>query len=383
MSGMTTPGPRNPLLTRALFGTFVVIAAGVASWTYLAPTPGPTAPHPIAPEHQALSSPTPAPAVSDLARPSTIAALPVEKPAALEVAANPAAPQPVPPSVQGPKFDVVRISPQGNAVIAGRGTPGADIIVLDGATEIARTRADARGEFVALPAQPLGPGGRELTLRSKAAGETEVKGEEQVVLAVPARPAPTSPAAGAPNAQAEPGPAAPVVAMLLPQRGAPRMLQEMFTPAAPGSVTLDTVDYDDAGAIQFRGGVAGAPAGSTIRIYVDNRPIGDTQADPAGRWTLKPNAGVTTGVHLVRADRLSPDGLVLARVEMPFQRSEIAPADVAAGRVVVQPGQNLWRLARAAYGHGIQYTVIYLANKDQIRDARRIYPGQAFSVPER
>jgi len=49
--------------------------------------------------------------------------------------------------------------------------------------------------------------------------------------------------------------------------------------------------------------------------------------------------------------------------------------------VVVQPGQNLWRLARSAYGTGVRYTVIYLANRDQIRDPRLIYPGQAFAVP--
>ncbi len=47
----------------------------------------------------------------------------------------------------------------------------------------------------------------------------------------------------------------------------------------------------------------------------------------------------------------------------------------------MQPGQNLWRLARRAYGAGIRYTVIFLANRDQIRDARLIYPGQVFATP--
>ena len=42
---------------------------------------------------------------------------------------------------------------------------------------------------------------------------------------------------------------------------------------------------------------------------------------------------------------------------------------------------TLWRIARDTYGHGIQYTVIYGANKDQIRDPDLIYPGQIFSLP--
>ena len=49
--------------------------------------------------------------------------------------------------------------------------------------------------------------------------------------------------------------------------------------------------------------------------------------------------------------------------------------------MVVQPGENLWRLARGAYGDGSRYRVIYLANKEQIRDPRLIYPGQAFALP--
>ena len=59
-----------------------------------------------------------------------------------------------------------------------------------------------------------------------------------------------------------------------------------------------------------------------------------------------------------------------------------ALSQVSNGQVVVQPGQNLWRLARRAYGAGIRYTVIFLANRGQIRDARLIYPGQVFAVPD-
>jgi hypothetical protein len=33
------------------------------------------------------------------------------------------------------------------------------------------------------------------------------------------------------------------------------------------------------------------------------------------------------------------------------------------------------------YGQGIQYTIIYQANKDQIRDPELIYPGQIFATP--
>jgi nucleoid-associated protein YgaU len=51
------------------------------------------------------------------------------------------------------------------------------------------------------------------------------------------------------------------------------------------------------------------------------------------------------------------------------------------GKVVIQPGNNLWKLSRVIYGRGINFTVIYQANKDQIRNPNRIYPGQIFAIP--
>ena len=50
--------------------------------------------------------------------------------------------------------------------------------------------------------------------------------------------------------------------------------------------------------------------------------------------------------------------------------------------MVVQPGASLWRIARSNYGKGTRFTVIYQANKEQIRDPDLIYPGQIFTLPK-
>jgi nucleoid-associated protein YgaU len=88
------------------------------------------------------------------------------------------------------------------------------------------------------------------------------------------------------------------------------------------------------------------------------------------------------GRHTLRVDQLADAGTVAARIEVPFQRDRVAEGAVVDGRTVVQPGSNLWRIARRAYGQGVRYTVIYQANREQIRDPRLIYPGQMFQVPE-
>ena len=95
---------------------------------------------------------------------------------------------PAPPAaVMVPSFDVARIGPDGRAVIAGRATPGAKIVLLDGGKEIARGEADARGEWVVIAQDPpLGAGQHELRVVQHIEGRAPVTSDQVVVAVVPA-----------------------------------------------------------------------------------------------------------------------------------------------------------------------------------------------------
>jgi nucleoid-associated protein YgaU len=64
------------------------------------------------------------------------------------------------------------------------------------------------------------------------------------------------------------------------------------------------------------------------------------------------------------------------------QAPEVASPVPSEGRIVIQPGNNLWRISRVLYGTGSKFTMLYEANKDQIRNPNLIYPGQVFRTPE-
>lgn len=262
--------------------------------------------------------------------------------------------------------------------MAGRAAPGAEVTVAENGKEIGTTKADERGEWVLLPQKPISPGSSELTVASREANQKPVEGEAPVVILMPDRPA----TAGATTASQTPATAAassaPVV-VLTPNNAAPKLLQAPPAPAgsAPGKLGLASVDYDDRGAIRFAGTAA---PGATVRTYIDNKPAGDAAADEKGHWMLVPPEPVAIGDHQLRLDELGKKG-VAARIELPFQRASLSPQEVAPGSTIVQPGQNLWRIARHAYGRGIQYVVIYQANRGQIRDPNLIYPGQIFAIP--
>ena len=275
-----------------------------------------------------------------------------------------------------PGFDIVRINPRGDTVMAGRAEPGARVQILDGDKVLGEATADARGEWVFVPAAPLPPGDRQLSLRTVEAGDRPaVTSDSNVVLVVPEK---GKDIAGRPSEE----PSQPLALKVPSEGGGATEVLQKPTPPAPAaytpSITIDAVDYDDRGRLNVSG--TGAPDGQ-VHLYLNNEFLGRSPTGADGHWRQSPERTVAPGVYSVRADQVDDAGKVLARIEVIFARSTQL-IDVPPGTLfVVQPGNSLWRIARRTYGRGVRFTVIFEANKKQIRDADLIYPGQVFRLP--
>lgn len=266
-----------------------------------------------------------------------------------------------------PSFDVVRVNPSGDTVIAGRAEPGAEVTVMDGETQIGKVQADKRGEWVLVPEKPLPPGSRNLSLIAKLPDGSELRSESDVVLVVPE------------NGEGAQG----VLALRVPGNGegASRLLQSPFTGGdgrGARGLTIDVIDYDDKGRASVSGN---ASAGAKLNIYLDDKLAGATAADAKNEWKLALPQALSPGDHKLRVDRLDDNGKVTDRAEYAFNRAAPTEGLTAGTAVIVQPGNSLWRLARRTYGEGTRYALIFEANKSQIRDPDLIYPGQVFALP--
>ncbi len=282
--------------------------------------------------------------------------------AAVETPAEEAVPQPEAQAAALPTFDIVRVERDGQTVAAGRAEPGSKIRLIDNGTVLAEAVADSRGEWVIVLDEPLAPGDRQLRLEAELPDGTLLNSEQVVSISVPENP----------DAEA-------LVVLQGPDTPS-KVLQGTGVVADGGALSLDTVDYGADGVVIFSGK---APAGTDVRIYVDNEPFGDARADDKGRWVFNTDKPITPGVHDLRVDQIDGQGMVLSRLEAPFERATQAEVDMVLqdGKVVIQPGNNLWTIARRLYGSGFKYTVIYQANQAQIRDPDLIYPGQVFETP--
>ena len=204
----------------------------------------------------------------------------------------------------------------------------------------------------------------------------------------PARDAPAAPAATPQQAAAVPAPAgapAPAPEVAAADEAGPvapgAQVADLGTPAADPALarllSLDVIDYSDLGELWLSGKAA---IDALLQVYLDNRLVGRARVGTDGRWLLAPGP-VAPGLYALRIDQVRPDGTVVARIELPFLRGQPL-TDLPPGEfVVVQPGNSLWRIARRAYGRGIQYTLIFEANRNQIHIEDLIYPGQVFALP--
>ena len=313
---------------------------------------------------------------------------------------------PVPPdSGDGvPAFDIARIEPTGEAVIAGRATPGATVELLRNGELHDRAVADQSGQFVMVPPR-LPSGTYDLTLRSKQPDGKQATSKQSVAVAL--EPKQTD---------------RPVVALMTPDKPTVVLSQPAAPKPAAGAVVVEAVEIEPGGKFHVSGR---AGSGAAVRLYLNDSFIAPVTAGADGRFAITINEGVAPGSYRVRLDEVeSNSGAVRARAEVPFnvpdtvvtgsvpaqatasKRPDIAAAQqpqLAAAAATVLPdggspsavvvpkiatttvsrGDSLWRISRLTYGAGTRYAVIYKANREQIRNPNLIYPGQIFVLPTR
>jgi nucleoid-associated protein YgaU len=304
-----------------------------------------------------------------------------------------------------PSFDVARIEPSGEAVIAGRAAPGATVELLRNGEPHDRAVADQSGQFVMVPPR-LPPGTYDLTLRSRLPDGKQATSTQSVAVALE----------GSSNDR-------PIVALMTPDK--PTVVLSQPTAAKPvaGAVVVEAVEAEPGGKLHVSGR---ARPGAAVRLYLNDSFVASATAGTDGRLSVTINEGVAPGNYRVRLDEIeSNSSAVHARAEVPFnvpdtmvtasvpaqaaapnrpdsaaapQQPQLAAAtatilpDGGSPSTVVVPkittttvsrGDSLWRISRLTYGAGTRYAVIYKANREQIRNPNLIYPGQVFVIPTR
>jgi hypothetical protein len=241
-------------------------------------------------------------------------------------------PKPTTPE-SGPQFDVARIEPNGDSVIAGRAAPNAKVELLRDGEVHDETAADATGAFVLVP-KPLPPGKYELKLRTTEPGGKSTVSTQSVAVEL-----------GAPSqdkavAAITPAPAAPqksVAATDTPSasqtKPAPAPVQEVKP-----DVRIDLAEAQEGGKLLVTGRAA---PGANIRLYLNDSFIASGTASADGQVSFFIGGGVKPGEYRIRLDQVGPSDKVIARAEVPFNApTTIASAPATGGPVSSGPASS-------------------------------------------
>lgn len=304
-------------------------------------------------------------------------------------------------AARAPSFDLVRVEPTGEAVVAGRGLPNTTVEMLVNGKPVARALADPNGQFAVVPpALPAGdseivlrvldPQGREtrsvqsvsvvvapdrrtrpLVALTAPDKPTVVLSQPEALAAAPL-PDPGKPGEEGRQAQAGAKPEAPVPAS---ERG---NKAGAAPPPAGMSASRDGAAKDGAsrqagsreGAAKDGGAKDGtakgeAPAaprtalkivsvdaqeggrlyvtgqaapGATLRLYLNDTLVAPASVGGDGRVVFTIGRGVAPGQYRVRLDQVDPvSGAVRARAEVPFLFPQSAAAVASASREGANP----------------------------------------------
>ncbi|HEX7109400.1 MAG TPA: Ig-like domain-containing protein, partial [Aestuariivirga sp.] len=335
-----------------------------------------------------------------------------------------------------PSFDTVRVEPTGEALIAGRAEPGSEVAVKFNGQTVGTAMTNADGAFVVTPDKPLPSGPGALSIESKS-NEIVVASADSVAVDVKAgavdtplvavlKPDEPTKVIQAPAAQNPALPPSKTVNLdtvdydqtgniVFGGRGPAGSKVQLYvdnnaygladindkgtwtfaglSPLTVGPHALRADEIGGDGTVKSRiempfyreepAKVATVPVAAEPPKPVEVAKIEVAPAEaPANEVAeVAPPEAPAEPAAVAETPVVEETAVVAAQV--PAEQSA-APelASAAPTQVIIQPGNNLWKLSRQIYGKGIMYTVIYEANKDQIRKPSLIYPGQVFLTPD-
>ena len=302
------------------------------------------------------------------------------------------------------EIDLAQVTPDGEAVFAGKAEPFAEVTVFEGDIILGKTTANEDGEWVVVSERALGPGEHLVSVGAKSAsGETEIA---NLTLAIKV---------------GETEDEQPLVA-LLPQSETdiPELLQSpddrsetnAVVEATPGSVADGKVASAGEVDIAPPPGFSEQPAADTpvvpalaprslswktngelvidgvsrggVRVVATaaGRSFAETMVAESGAWRMtgKVNAGRASRVMAFALH--DGDGQTVATYELPVATRDLSQGLDGSKLVIVQQGDALWRIAYRSYGEGIKYVDIVRRNAAAIDDPDLIFPNQIFAIPD-
>lgn len=257
-------------------------------------------------------------------------------------------------------FDLVRISKDGDLVMAGKSQPFQSIELLDGQEVIAEIVSDANGEWVWFNDFPLESGIKRFKLQYKENLNNKGKSDQTIIVLIDNKYG-----------------SKPKVAKLL--NSDLENIDLLNLENISDGITIDILSYSPSGHIIISGRTL---PNNNLKFLKSTKVIGTTKSDENGIWKFTLEGNNLSNEKISVTTNINGEEVILSYSQSELkERFENKKFKFVDKKIIVQQGNSLWRIARKALGGGIFYTEIYENNSKKIKNPDLIFPGQVFNIP--
>ena len=277
-----------------------------------------------------------------------------------------------------PEIDIIKVSPDGSFVIAGKGQPNSNINILNKGDLIDSSIVDSDGNWVVVSKENLKTGdnlisidqinNNGLVLRHKQLFITKIdehKKDQPLVISVPNKNNEDISIIQQPSEKQK-------IYKVEKDLGIQKKIK-----SNKKIFNVKTIFFNENGFVSIKGKVN---FGKKIELYI-NKKIMETIKIENSKWQYNSDKIIDYGLHDLLVVLKSDKDEILDKITLPFMRVEMPYNDVPENFILIKPGDMLWTIAYRLYGDPFKYIQIFEENKDQITNPDLIFPGQLFSIP--
>ena len=256
-------------------------------------------------------------------------------------------------------FDIVRITKEGDTVIAGRSNPNQEVMIFEGEQKLASIKADMNGEWVWTSETPLKSGVKRLYLKSKNLKNEVILSSQTIIVFLEN------------NEINEP--------IVLRYGNKSSIDSEILNlEKIDDGIILDILTYSEDGRLILSGRTTPK---KRVTLYLNKSLFGYSKSNENGFWNFTSKEEIESGKSQLRIDVTNNGELKTFTTTIFNENVDNFKIKLKDKVFIVKPGNSLWRIARKTLGGGILYSEIYKKNLMKIKDPNMIFPGQVFDIP--
>ena len=252
------------------------------------------------------------------------------------------------------KFDIVRLDPSGDLIIAGKTEPNIVVDIYDGNQKLTSVLSDTHGDWVWVSEKKIDNGLKRFNLKHSDSEGKIINSDENIIIFFEK------------NEKQK--------VVKIRDKGEVG-IEILNNNQGVRGLALDSSEHFDNEKLRLKGR---SIPNAEIQIFISKKLIGKSILDAQGNWEFSINEIVFENYDLEIKSTFENNILSL---KTEILNGKIDSKLFFEKEIIVENGNSLWRIARKTLGGGILYAEIYKNNKKIINDPDLIFPGQVFKIP--